>query len=78
MNACEVCSNPIAEQLEVTINGRKVHADCFTKALKSFEFKPSELVIFLSPTMDPMNAYRLGKSTVATIVRSRSKVKKRP
>jgi hypothetical protein len=74
---CEVCSSEIWPQLQVTLNGRHVHAACFSKALREFEFKPANLIIFLAPTMDPMLAYRLGQSYVATIVRSRSRVKKR-
>lgn len=74
---CTICGEWVPAEQRVTINGQLVGVGCFPEALKKLTFKPEDLAIALNDAMDPMTAYKLGKSHVAIIVASRRRTKKR-
>ena len=75
---CAECNTEIPPQKAVVLNGRPLHVDpCFGAGLRALTFKPSDLAVQLADNMAPMDAYRAGQRTVATIVASRRKAKKK-
>jgi hypothetical protein len=75
---CAECGEPIRVDQVVTVNGRKVHPDpCFAAALRRLKSVIADLEVELTEDMPPMDAYRLGKTTVAVIVAERRKAKRR-
>ena len=75
---CLICSSAVGST-RIVLNGEPLcSGDCFVKALRRLEFVPTEMQVQFSDGFDAMEAYRLGKTTVAVIVASRRKAKKKP
>jgi hypothetical protein len=78
ISACANCGLDLEPPRTVWLNGRPYCVEaCFAEGLKALEFRVSDLAIAMGDGMDPMVAYRAGKQTVALIVSSRRKAKKR-
>jgi hypothetical protein len=76
--SCAHCGKPIEPNERVVLNGAPYHVkDCFAAGLRSKTFKLEELAVLFDESVPPMEAYRAGKQTVATIVAARRRTKKR-
>jgi hypothetical protein len=75
--AAEVCGNcglPVETEKAVRLDGQLLHVEtCFAAGLRAVAHTVAELDVMLAPTMEPMVAYRAGKTFVATIVAERRK-----
>lgn len=77
--SAEVCTNcglPVDTDKAVRLNNELLHVEtCFAAGLRRVSTLARDLLVQLSPTMDPMVAYRAGKQFTATIVAERRKTK---
>lgn len=77
--SAEVCANcglPVDTDKAVRLNEQLLHVEtCFAAGLRRVASLVADLTVQLSPTMDPMVAYRAGKQFTATIVAERRKTK---
>lgn len=75
---CAHCGGDLQAPRTVYLNGVPYHVEtCFGEGLKALEFRLADIAIAMGAGMDPMVAYRAGKQTVALIVASRRRTKKR-
>lgn len=75
---CAHCGKPIEPSQRVELNGFVYHVqDCFAAGLRSKTFKLEDLSVIFDDSVPPLDAYRAGKQTVATIVAARRRTKKR-
>lgn len=79
MSAGELCTNcglVVPSDQVVRLNGDVLHPEaCFASALRRLAHTAVEPLVKLNRTMQPMVAYKAGKTFIATIVAERRKAK---